>query len=104
MKYLEFAKANYPEVYADIVANEPLRKVYTAIDEQFNALLGLFETRLDTIENLVASDNRTSVYRQDGYYFIGSSGVGLFSEEASKLKAELSKPSMVRLDKSFRLR
>ena len=104
LKYLEVAKANYPKVYADIMANESLRKVYGAIDEQFNSLLGLFETRLDTIENLVASENRSSVYREDGYYFIGSSGVGLFSEEASKLKAELSKPSMVRLDKSFRLR
>lgn len=104
LKYLELAKSTYPQVYADIMANEPLRKVYTAIDEQFNALLSLFETRLDTIENLVASDNRTSVYRQDGYYFIGSSGVGLFSEEAGKLKAELSKPSMVRIDRSFRLR
>lgn len=104
LKYLDVAKTNYPEVYRDIMANEPLRKAYTEIDTRFNGLLSLFETRLDTIENLVTSDDYTSVFRQDGYYFIGSSGVGLFSEEASKLKAELSKPSMVRIDKSFRLR
>ena len=103
LKYLELAKASYPEVYSGVMANETLRKVYTEIDDRFSGLLALFETRLDVIENLVTADNYTSVYREDGYYFIGSSGVGLFSEEASKLKLELSKPSMVSLDESFKL-
>jgi len=104
LKYLELAKSSHPQVYKDIMGNEPLRQAYTAINLQFSEMVDLFETRLDTIENLVTSDNYTSVYRQDGYYFIGSSGVGLFSKEANMLKSELSKPSMVSLDKSFRLR
>lgn len=104
LKYLELAKTDYPAIYSDIMANDNLRKVYTAIDTRFNALLGQFEERLDTIENIVTSDNYTSVHREDGYYFIGSNGVGLFSEEAEMLKKELNLATMVALDKELRIR
>jgi hypothetical protein len=97
LKYLELAERDYPEVYSGIIQNEAFRRAYTCIDNRFSQLIGQFEERLDVIENLVTSDNYTSVYRKDGYYFIGSNGVGLFSEEAEMLKKELSKPAMTAL-------
>ncbi|MCE7996653.1 MAG: hypothetical protein HEP71_32105 [Roseivirga sp.] len=104
LKYLELAKSDYPDVYKGIMANTNLRKAYTDIDNHFSALLGQFEERLDTIENLVTSDNYTSVHREDGYYFIGSNGVGLFSEEAEMLKKELSISTMRTLDQELRVK
>lgn len=104
LKYLELAKSDHPEVYKGIMDNENLRKAYTAIDTDFSTLLGQFEERLDTIENLVTSDNYTSVHREDGYYFIGSNGVGLFSKEAEMLKKELNISAMLALDQELRLK
>lgn len=104
LKYLELAKSEYRDIYLGIMENQEFRKAYTAIDENFSALLSQFEERLDDIEHLVTSDNYTSVHRQDGFYFIGSSGVGLFSEEAEKLKAELEKSNMTALDNELKIR
>ncbi|GAB5531531.1 MAG: hypothetical protein Roseis3KO_33080 [Roseivirga sp.] len=103
LKYLELAKSEYPTVYVDIITNTSLRKAYTEIDTRFSALLSQFEERLDTIENLVTSDNYTSVHREDGYYFIGSNGVGLFSEEAEMLKKELNISAMMDLHQELRI-
>jgi hypothetical protein len=103
LKYLELAKKDYPETYEDILANTHLREAYTAIDTNFSKLLAQFEERLDTIENLVTSDNYTSVHREDGYYFIGSNGVGLFSKEAELLKEELNSTEMQALDTSLQI-
>lgn len=104
LKYLELAKAEHPDVYQGIIDNENLRKAYTSIDTRFSKLLSQFEERLDTIETLVTSDNYTSVYREDGYYFIGSNGVGLFSKEAEMLKKELSISAMLALDQELRIK
>lgn len=104
LKYLELAKSDYPSIYQGIMANDNLRKAYTSIDKHFSALLGQFEERLDTIENIVTSDNYTSVHREDGYYFIGSNGVGLFSEEAEMLKKELNIAAMIALDQELRMK
>lgn len=103
LKYLELARNDYPDIYAGIMSNENLRRAYTAIDNRFSTLLSQFEERLDIIENIVTSDNYTSVHREDGYYFIGSNGVGLFSEEAEMLKKELNISAMIALDQELRL-
>ena len=103
LKYLEMARQDYPDRYQELMDNTEMRKAYTAIDDRFTALVDLFEERLDTIETLVTSDNYTSVYRQDGFYFIGSNGVGIFSDEANLLKKELETDALKRLDQAIRI-
>ena len=104
LKYLWLAKSNYTEVYKGILNNNTLRQAYTAIDENFSGLISKFEERLDTIEDLVTSDNFTSVFREDGFYFIGNSGVGLFAKETELLKKELSKELFKSLHEELKIK
>tara|TARA_R110000796_G_scaffold71409_4_gene162119 strand:+ start:47456 stop:48472 length:1017 start_codon:yes stop_codon:yes gene_type:complete len=103
LKYLEYAKLNEKEVYDGIMANFEFRKAFTSIDNRFTDLLHQFEERLDEIAESPKSTTETSVYIEDGYYFINGNGVGLFTEEVEMLKAELEKPNLKALELALRL-
>ncbi|PIQ48828.1 MAG: hypothetical protein COW03_07930 [Cytophagales bacterium CG12_big_fil_rev_8_21_14_0_65_40_12] len=103
LKYLEFAQLNEKAVYEGILSNIEFRKAFTSIDQRFAALLDQFEERLEEIAKLPASNERDSVYQENGYYFINETGVGLFTNEVEMLKAELDKPNLKELAIALRL-
>jgi hypothetical protein len=103
LKYLEFAKSNEKEVYDGIIANFEFRMAFTSINDRFSGLLNQFEERLDTIAKLPESNTKDSVYKEKGYYFINETGVGLFTDEAEMLKAELEKPALKALELVLRI-
>jgi hypothetical protein len=103
LKYLEYAKANDQAVFDGIMANHEFRVAFTSINDRFSGLLNQFEERLDIIAKLPESNTKDSVYKEKGYYFINETGVGLFTDEAEMLKAELEKPALKALELALRI-
>jgi hypothetical protein len=101
---LEYAKRNEKPVYDGIMANEALRFAYSSIHNRYAKLLSKIEARLDEIAQLPNSNTKDTVYREDGYYFINETGVGLFLEEVNLLKAALNTPVLKNLETEFRIK
>lgn len=104
LKYLEFAKTNERVIFDGIMANTELRKAYNSIDDRYTQLLLAIEKRFDEIAVLPSANTKDSVYKEDGYYFINETGVGLFLEEIKLLKTELNKPGLKNMAAEFRFR
>ncbi|MCB1322954.1 MAG: hypothetical protein KDK34_22045 [Leptospiraceae bacterium] len=59
LKYLQFARRKYPDIYTGIMQNQAFRKVYRQLDIQFVNLITAFEERNVEIETSLAKADIT---------------------------------------------
>lgn len=102
LKYLEMAKNEYPDIYRGLLSNEQLRQVYTKTNNAFEALIHEFRQKEEHIIQQAKAAGVES-YVEGGYFWIGNQGVGNKGDETDLLIAELKKPEMEALHKSFLL-
>jgi len=100
LKYLERAKSEYPEIYEGLLLNKELRQIYTKTSTAFEALIEEFHQKEQQIMQQAKAAGIES-YIEDGYFWIGSNGVGNKGDETDLLIAELNKPEMVALHQAF---
>lgn len=100
LKYLQKAKIEYPEIYNELLSNEKLRQIYTKTSTAFEALVEEFHQKEKQIMQQAKAAGVES-YIEDGYFWIGSNGVGNSGEETELLIAEINKPEFLALHKAF---
>ena len=96
LTYLLWAEANHPEIYEATVANDPLRQAFTELEAKFAANIRRFEESLDEIGRILGDAGVSSQIKGD-YFYIGYSGIGLFSDDYEALMEAVSQPEYQRM-------
>lgn len=100
LKYLQRAQNEYPDIYKELLSNEKLRQIYTKTSTAFEALIEEFHQKEQQIMKQAKAAGIES-YIEDGYFWIGSNGVGNKGDETDLLIAELNKPEFLDLHQTF---
>ncbi len=97
LKYLLFARINYPLVFKKIMDNKSFRQAYKAINNDFGELIKQYEKRRNGILANMQSQGYT-IEITEKWTKIGNSGIGNFREEFRLLTEELQFPVYQKLE------
>lgn len=89
MQYLSYAKQKYPDIYKDIIENKNFIKAYTTIEQKFASQITQFETRMLDLKKLLEAQGY-GVTIENGFFYVGGSGCGIFQEDYDKLIREIN--------------
>jgi hypothetical protein len=74
LKYLQYAKANYPEIYQGIIDNKAFVEAFLTIDQEFAQLISdYFQLKEAIFESLRKEDY--TVTEDDQFWYIGNSNM-----------------------------
>ncbi len=96
LTYLLYAEANHPEIYEATVGNTALRQAFTEMEKQFAANIRRFESSLDEIARIL-SEAGISAKTKGDYFYIGYSGIGMFTEDYEALMEAIAQPEYQRM-------
>ena len=85
LKYLEYAQIKHPDIYEKIITNKSFTEAYTTIENKYH---GLVETADMYINELLNEKNGKI---EDGFFYLGSSGISISDEDYTKLITEVGK-------------
>ncbi|GEM_PF-1209049 len=100
LMYMKRAEERYSEIYQSTLNNRALREVYTKVHNRYEALIEDFDQLLLTITDELRADGFRAEIK-DGYFWIGSYGVGIMNEDVKSLKVALSDTKLKRLHEEF---
>lgn len=85
LQYLSYANINYPELYREILNNEPFKEAFSAVSKAYRDIIIRYENNIQAIKHDVES--RGESFKYDGEsVWIGNNGIGTFSEDEKALK------------------
>lgn len=89
LHYLNHASIHYPEMYRELLNNEPLKLAYSAVSKAYADIISTYEENIQEIRKDVQS--RGEYFRYDGEtVWIGNNGIGTFSEDENVLKVAMN--------------
>lgn len=95
LKYMEYAKQKYPNIYKQIVKNKSFINAYSSIEKKFAKEIQNFEKRIMPELCGYLSQNGFDTEITGGYFYIkdegGASGIGMMQEDYQKLIDEIAK-------------
>lgn len=97
LEYLRYASRKEKKIYQEILKNEDFKKAYRSIDAGFSALLTEHERLFESIKSF-ADEKGESTRMMDGYFFIGTRGVGLYTDEQLELETVIKSAEYVNIE------
>lgn len=101
LKYLMYAKQNYPNIYKDIMANKEFKQVFNTIDVKFAQIIDEFFNKKQQIAALLdrigyeayERNGRFEIVKRDGSTTLTRSiNTGSYDEQYFRLMEEMEKP------------
>ncbi|MBD3290897.1 hypothetical protein GF337_18965 [candidate division KSB1 bacterium] len=96
LQYLIYAEQYQPDMYREIIDNQPFVTAFLIVNEKFDNLIQRFYDLKDELTS-VLQQKEIDVYEENDYLFIGPEGRKMFHQDYEKLQAELQKDRYRRL-------
>ena len=103
LHYLYFARANYRDVYNEVIHNQEFIKSYIAVDQAYAKIIRDYEERIMLIKKNVESRGDSFSYDGESVW-IGNNGIGTFSEDEEALKQAIAGVKYLKIVESLELR
>jgi hypothetical protein len=103
LRYMVYAKKNYPSVYQSLLKDEAFCNAYTAIETQFAALIEENIERIPDLNEFLEPYGYTIALNENSIYcYNGGSGTGVSLADYELLQKELKKDTYTGMDSTIK--
>lgn len=91
LHYMLYVREQYPDVYANVMANEAFLDAFTIIENKYASVVATYLANLERVR-YAAEDMGLRAFQSGDAFFIGNRGVGMNLEDYDLLMTEMEKP------------